>query len=962
MSNVFISYAKADNVDEQITRLVERLKQTASPIHPDTKIAVWFDESGIRKGQNFKTDIDIGLEDAHTVALFISPRYFASKVCNQELQSALTQTKRLIPVWVESVTAGAVEEEITLRQSQGKETAALTDAMKNYAEIWELQAIRFDTDTTPRKDRTFQELVAAIFQHPTLDDGAAQWLKRTNAKERGTGAWLSGADLRAAEAWLAAAKEAKTFIIHPPTHDYIIRSRRVNRRRRLMLTIAAVMAVIIIGIVSMIALQQSNERQQNAILAATSDAIARENAIRSESERLASLSENLVEENPSVSLLLALAANRTSPTVSAHRALTIAFNHNYAVSEFESEPSVFDTVISPDGLFFATFTVDCLIRFRDLQTNTLLGEYQAPDCEIRVPDGGFDNLTLMGYGAGGDVLVVLLADRVIGLNAETFTVAWEYPLPTHKDRFSKPLWIAISPLGDYVTTLDDNAHLLVLDARTGETRFNPEMQVNYAYASESAQKLVASKDTEVWVWDLNNFSLETTFTVQNPIDLIRLSRNRIVTSSGYILSLYRFNGEREVSTQTDHLFITSLTLTPDQAFIITSGSAEPLAVWNVSPFLQQVRSIPHKGNYIRNVTVSQDGKRVLLDDGVTQVLDLYQHLEKEYIALNREVIDAWIDPTHTHFAILDSDGEFTMWERASGKMLYSIPIENDTYFVSTRTVTLAFSPDGGSFYLLDGSNQIQHFQTATGDRLNAWPVSVNLDDLIVSPDGEIIAGRSRGHPPYIPLWKRDGSELASLSSFLLEYDDDVVEINFSADSKTLLIGTLRSQALLVLYDLASGQFSYVGINQPDGTPAEGAQSAYDVQMGRAYIHVNNDVLVWNLQTQSIENVITNAGMTDGGYASPVARDGYFITADAKGTLSVLRDNQPYYLPAGHLLEVMSLSYRDGEIISVGKDNSVRIWTLDLDHNLRKACARVFRDFTAAERTQFGVTEATVTCT
>jgi WD40 repeat protein len=324
MSDVFISYAKSDNTNGMIEQFINVLKKTKSPISVNKTIQVWFDEAGIRKGEHWEKEIAVGLEQAHTVALFISPRYFASMVCNQELEMALKLGKKLIPIWVDEVTSNAVEQEIDLRRAQSKETATFANAMQNYAVIRDRQAIRMDRDDTPQHERTLIELVNAIFENASLDDGATHWLQRMLIKERGKGGWLTGADLRAAESWLVEAQRVQTFVILPQTHDYICKSRKASHRRGLTRVMIILLTILVIALIGFFAIRQREARQQATILAATNEVIARENAIDAEAQRLLARANDVLSVpygNAETATLLALQSFQLRDTPEARNVL-----------------------------------------------------------------------------------------------------------------------------------------------------------------------------------------------------------------------------------------------------------------------------------------------------------------------------------------------------------------------------------------------------------------------------------------------------------------------------------------------------------------------------------------------------------------------------------------------------------------------------------------------------------------
>lgn len=334
MSDVFISYAKADNEDFKIVGLQERLSQTPSLINPEKSITVWFDENNIRASEHWADEIGIALEQAHVVAVFVSPRYFASLVCNQELQRAQELGKKIVPVWIQAVSAGGIEAEIAVRHSQHKATATLHEALRNYASIENNQAIRYDTDTSPNRQRSFERLVTAIFEHARLDDGAREWLERLLAKERKTGSWITGADLKQAENWLKEAEKTPNFVIHPATRRFIVQSRRANTQRQVLGGVISLIALFLIGMAVQEAQRQSVIAEQERL------ATAQEQA-RNTSQQLANQALSLLgEQNPEVELatLLSIHALKTAYTPQADTALNNSILQLYSINQFAVEP------------------------------------------------------------------------------------------------------------------------------------------------------------------------------------------------------------------------------------------------------------------------------------------------------------------------------------------------------------------------------------------------------------------------------------------------------------------------------------------------------------------------------------------------------------------------------------------------------------------------------------------------
>ena len=95
MSKVFISYSRRDKVLAK--RLTGELQKS--------EIDFWIDWEDIPPTVDWWKEIEKGIEESDAFLFLISPDSIKSKVCGQELEHAVQNGKRLLPVVLRDVNA-----------------------------------------------------------------------------------------------------------------------------------------------------------------------------------------------------------------------------------------------------------------------------------------------------------------------------------------------------------------------------------------------------------------------------------------------------------------------------------------------------------------------------------------------------------------------------------------------------------------------------------------------------------------------------------------------------------------------------------------------------------------------------------------------------------------------------------------------------------------------------------------
>ncbi len=251
MSAVFISYSRKDiePVRRMHAALAARERQT------------WVDWEGIPPTAEWMQEIRAAIDAAQAFAFVLSPDSLASRVCREELDHAVAQGKRLIPVVCRDVVAADVPEALArLNWVYCREQDDFETAMTLL-----VQAV--DTD------------LQHVQTHTQLLLRAVDW----ESRGQDTSLTLRGAALSAAERWLA---EGAAQTPHPTALQtrYILQSRRTADRRRLSLlgaAGAALVVVAVLGVATFIERRNAAQQQSLAIagrLAADADLVREQSA------------------------------------------------------------------------------------------------------------------------------------------------------------------------------------------------------------------------------------------------------------------------------------------------------------------------------------------------------------------------------------------------------------------------------------------------------------------------------------------------------------------------------------------------------------------------------------------------------------------------------------------------------------------------------------------------------------
>jgi F-box protein 11 len=166
----FMSYVHTDDKYKHLTTLRERLSDEVQ-VQAGREFPIFQDSEGIKLGQNWKQRLETALDEVTFLIPIITPGFFNSKYCRDELQRFLEHERRLnrndliLPIYY--VDCPLLNDE----KQRAQDELAQAIASRQYADWREL---RFEPFTNPQVGKTLAQLAVQIRDALQLVQAAEQ--------------------------------------------------------------------------------------------------------------------------------------------------------------------------------------------------------------------------------------------------------------------------------------------------------------------------------------------------------------------------------------------------------------------------------------------------------------------------------------------------------------------------------------------------------------------------------------------------------------------------------------------------------------------------------------------------------------------------------------------------------------------------------------------------------------------
>ena len=930
MAKVFVSYSRKDI--EFAKRLTAELQKS--------DLDFWIDWEGIPPTVDWWREIEKGIEEADVFIFLISPDSTKSKVCGREIECAVKNGKRLIP--------------LVVRDIKDEETPSQLSHLN-----WIFFRENDDFDASMKKLLTgIHTDYEWVHEHTRLLGRAREW----EAGGRNPHLLLRGPHLDNAQAWITKAgtiREPKPLPLHG---EYIQASQR-DAVRRMRITqgvgVAFILIMVVATIISLIGFRNASverdraqaaqaEAVSNANAAATARANAETNLAQSERLRLALEAKEIMDDslgNAETAALLSLHALKSKYVHQADVVLGIALSRIYTLQSYRGHSdSVTAIALSPDGKFVLTGSDDDTASLWDLATGKAMMQFMGHTGQVKSvafsPDGKY-------VLTAGDDETARLWDAATGKEVLQLV---------HSNNVKSAVF---SPDGTYVLTGGSDSMAYLWDAATGkEVRqfAGHEDNVNSAgFSYDGKYVLTGSDDKTARLWDaatgqevrqFNGHTREVLSVAFSP------DGKYVLTGSDTIARMFDAITGDEVLQFMGHADrVRAVAFSPDGKYVLTGSSDTTARLWDTSTG-KEVRKFTGHTDSIRSVAFSSDG-RYVLTGSLDQTARLWEASpnqgKRQFNGHTNAIYSLAFSPDGKYLLTGSGDNTARLWDLVTNQEIRRFL--GHTNWLSS----VAFSPDG-KFVLTGSKDQTARlWDVDTGEEIRVFSGHTDeINSVAFSPNGKNVLTGSEDETAR--LWETDtGNEVLEFSG----HTKAVKSVAFSPDGRFILTGSDDQTARLWEATTAAEIRQFTGHTDEIKSVAFSIDGKYVLTGGD-----DQTARLWDAATG--EEIRQFAGHTNQIKSVAFSPDGKYVLTGSDDTTARLWDaatGEEIRSLTAHTAPVRSVAFSpDGKYVLTGSvDKSARLWDTDYQGMMQFACAHLLRNLTDEERRHYLIFDDTPDC-
>jgi WD40 repeat protein/transcriptional regulator with XRE-family HTH domain len=738
--------------------------------------------------------------------------------------------------------------------------------------------------------------------------------------------------------------------------ELTLQKRAANRLRYLAVGLA-VFLLVATGL-GLLAFAQSRSAEASAAQATAKQVEAdkaRQQTIaelaHSEALRLAAEANNVLQADgdPQLVALLALRSIHTQYTPEGDSMVEASATLEYPLQQYNGLTGAkSNAVLSPDGKWVLT------ARGAD---NTALLWDAATGRLIRTFAGSTGGVTNVAFSPDGKLVLTGSGDGTLGL----WDAATGAPVRSFTGHSANVSVVAFSLDGKRIASGSWDNTARVWDVASGRqvARLTGHEAPIFSvgFSPDGTQLFTVSFDKTGRLWDIGT-QHEVRRIIANPAGAFGGAfsadgKQVVTTGKDGITRLWDLATGTEVRRFVGHLGdVYTVVLSPDGKTILTAGGDKTARIWDRATGQELHRIIAHNAG-LWSAAFSPDGKQVLTTsvDGTARLWDL---------PAPRVLPQFAVDGTHVWSAVFSPDGKRVatgsvqpdsaarIWDAQTGKLL--LTLKGHTGNING----MAFSPDGK--LLLTGAGNpdstARLWDTQAGTLIRVLTSTAPVYGVAFSPDGRTVV---TGGPDAVQLW--DAGSGALLVGIVVNTPVDSVQ--FSPDGKQLLASGHDGTVRLLTADTGHEIRRFDSHTDVVDTVAF-SRDGKTVLIG----HSDGTIGLWDANTgQELRRLTGHSDFVENVAFSP---DGTLVLSGSDDKTARLWDaasGREVRRLTGHSNTVQGVAFApDGKtVLTSSLDGTARLWYVDQRDTVTYLCAHLFRDLTAQERTQYGITDQGPTC-
>jgi WD40 repeat protein len=864
MADVFISYARED------APYVQRLQRALQARGKD----VWVDVEGVRDGEVFPAALRRAIEGSDAFVFVISPDSVRSQFCELEVEHAVALNKRVVPLALRSVPDEEIPEEIRFRS-------------------WIPVG---DGSFGPGLDRLVAALEADLEwerQHTRLTVRAMEW----DHAGRDRNFLLRGSELAGAERWLAAGAD-KDPGPSGLEQEYLLAARAgAARRQRMLVGGSAAIAVVAIGLLVFALISRGQ--------AVSAQSVSRSRALAAEST-------TELQSDPEVSILLAMAAARASPTPQSLAALRDAIDASPLRGQLPprgpqacaNAPGV---AYSPSGRVVAESACDGRVLLVDATSGRTRARWN-----VGHPAGP------VAFSPDGHQLAVATQAGVDLLDAATGKVLKTLATQSKSAEFAAALHCGSGPLG-----------------MPDELAFNRD-----------GTRLTASYDWNLDIWTLGRGSYPRVVGGQNSClkgAAFRASGNSIIAGDGRTVEVIDARSGRvrrtrpvlSVSGAPDPArpAVSVVTISPDGRLAAVAGvlnrlNASTVALWNTSTWTRVNVLVARADTPIDTLRFSPDGKRLAIGAGDGTVGIWSVSRARRLMSFSGHVASISsiaFRPDGRVLATASTDGDGRVWGTDSGEGIM-IPTDAGPYL--TKAIVSGDRVRAG--IMLPQRSELPSWTIGGVPAGGFSTLAPPYDYRAVAFSGDGKTAVTQNYAGDFPVYNfarrrtiaKVAGETASVFAFQL-----VSGLALDTTGSRLAVASREG---IQLYGLAHGPTAMAAGNLRACGANDQAYVAFSAD-DRRFVAVNEcgEGIVWNAHSgQQLRTFDTGVSSVSAISLSPDGRLLALASPDRTVTVRNLNENHTAYVLRGDTAPMNDVAFSPTRswIATASQDGDVRIWS------------------------------------